>query len=259
MALSRARTRLLARLQSRRTREREGRVLAEGLRVAGEVLDSGAGIDFAVVSPRAEELGGGPLVERLRGAGVEVIEVDDREAVGLASTETSQGLLLVCREPFADVPELLSTRARVLVLDGVQDPGNAGTLVRTAAAFGLTGVIALDGTVDPWNPKAVRAAAGTCFRLPLVRASWADVAPRLRDAGVALWVADAGGEPVPAVPPPRPWGLVVGSEGSGPRPEILAAAHRRVSVPMPGGTESLNAGVAGAILLFALTRGDHGA
>lgn len=256
VGLSLARQRLVARLHRRRTRVREGLVLAEGIRVAREALDAGAEIAFAVVSPRAAALGGDAVVARLRSGGVEVAEVDDGELAALADTEAPQGLLLVCREPAPELSALLASRPRLLLLDGIQDPGNAGTLVRSAAAFGLEGVVALDGTVDPWNPKAVRAAAGTVFRLPVVTAAWAMVGPALAEAGVPLWVADAGGGPVPEAPPPRPWALVVGSEGSGARPEVLAAAGRRVSVPMPGGTESLNAGVAGAILLFALTRGE---
>jgi TrmH family RNA methyltransferase len=155
------------------------------------------------------------------------------------------------------------------VLDGIQDPGNAGTLVRTAAAFALDAVLALDGTVDPWNPKAVRASAGACFRIACASERWERLRPALLDAGLPLLVADAGGEEVGRRAGLPAWALVIGSEGGGARPEVRAAASTSVGVAMPGGTESLNAGVAGAILMFALTsridpratarRGDSGA
>lgn len=256
MTLSQGRAKLIARLHRRRTRAREGLVLAEGVRVVAEILDTPAEITFAVVSPRGHELGAGPLVDALAGRGIETFEVDERAFAELAGTETPQGVLAVCREPSVDAGELANGRARLLVLDGVQDPGNAGTLVRTAAAFGLTGVIALDGTVDPWNPRTVRAAAGTLFRLPVARLSWAEARALLAGAGVRLLVADAAGHSVGPRRPDRPWALVVGSEGEGARPEVLEAAASRIAVPMPGGTESLNAGVAGSILMYALTRDD---
>lgn len=280
MTLSQTRTRLIGRLDRRRQREREGLVLVEGIRTAGEALDHGAEVVFAVASPRVEDLGGGPLVARLADAGADLVRVDDDELAALAGTDTPQGLLLVCREPRPDLAALVFGPPRgrgesggetvgrgrasapvgpcLLVLDGVQDPGNAGTLIRTAAAFGLSGVIALDGTVDPWNPKSVRAAAGTCFRVPVLTAPWADVGPALAAAGLPILVADAQGTPVSDAGPRSPWALVVGSEGAGARAEVRGAAQRHLSVPMAGGTESLNAAVAGAILLYALTRGDRG-
>ena len=160
--------------------------------------------------------------------------------------------------PAPDPQVLLSSPSgRFLLLDGVQDPGNLGTLVRAARAFALDGVVALDGTVDPWNPKAVRASAGASFRVPVLKVGWEEpVAPLLRRGGVHLLVAEPGGEDVARVRPPRPWALVIGSEARGIRGRVLEAAERRVEVPMPGGAESLNAGVAGAILLYALGRGE---
>jgi TrmH family RNA methyltransferase len=127
-----------------------------------------------------------------------------------------------------------------------------GTLVRAAAAFGMEGVIALDGTVDPFNPKAVRAAAGALFRAPVVRMPWERAEAELRARGPLL-VADMAGRAVGGVRPSGSWTLVVGSEASGPRPAVRAAATDTVAIPMRGGVESLNAGIAGAILLYALT------
>jgi TrmH family RNA methyltransferase len=126
--------------------------------------------------------------------------------------------------------------------------------VRCAAAFALDGVVALDGTVDPWNPKAVRAAAGTSFRLPVLTVPWPRLDDALVEAGLALLVADAAGTDAALVTPARGWALAVGSEAHGARRELREVADTTVAVPMPGGTESLNAGVAGGLLLYALTR-----
>jgi TrmH family RNA methyltransferase len=168
--------------------------------------------------------------------------------------------VLVCREPVNGLDDLARAqtgsggRVRLLLLDGVQDPGNAGTLVRAAAAFALDGVVALDGTVDLFNPKVVRASAGCVFRIPLVHESWVRFGAWLGRIGARVIAADAGGEDVAAWRPSGSWALVVGSEGAGVRAEISRAASASVRVPMPGGVESLNAAVAGSILLYMMTR-----
>ena len=141
----------------------------------------------------------------------------------------------------------------MLLLDAIQDPGNMGTLIRAARAFGVTTVVALDGSVDPWNPKAVRASAGASFHLDVVRAPWADVGPWLERCTVEVLAADAAGRDVSEVEPKAPWALAVGNEGAGLRPEITQAAVLKVGIPMEAEVDSLNAGVAGSILLYVLT------
>jgi len=254
MGLSQRRGRVLGRLRRRKTREREGLVLVEGVRAVGEALRGGAVGRFAVASPALDRTPEGVSVRRaLEEAGVEVDEIDDGDLASLADTEHPQGILFVCAEPPAD-DAAVRPGGRYLVLDGVQDPGNVGTLVRSATAFALEAVIALDGTADVWSPKAVRASAGTAFRQPLLVRAAQDALALLGRAQIALLVADASGDDVAVLAPPRGWALVVGNEGSGPRPSIREAAHRLVRVPIPGPAESLNAGVAGAVLLYALTR-----
>lgn len=252
--LSRNKEKLIARLRDRKGRRREGAVLVEGLRSIRQALDAGADLRFAVVSPSLRRTDEGREVERrLRASGTGVEEVDDAILSSLSDTEAPQGALLVCEEPPAAPADLLRTEARLLVLDAVQDPGNLGTLVRAARAFGLDGVVALDGSVDPWNPKAVRASAGTSFAMPVIRAGWSEVEPALPDE-MRLLAAGAGGRDVEEVSGDRPWALVVGNEGAGIRREILDSAADRVGVPMPGGAESLNVAVAAAILLYVLRR-----
>ena len=265
VTLSRGREKLLGRLRHRKTRRHEDLFLAEGPRVAQEALAAGADIAFALCSPRLLRVSRGRGLEAaLREAGVEVCGVSDRKLASLADTASPQGVLLVCHEPVRalvdgafDAPEVGVERSsapeRFLVLEGLQDPGNVGTLVRAAAAFALNAVLALEGTVDPFGPKAVRAAAGSTFKIPVVRANWAEVEPWLERRGVPILVADAGGVDVEALDPGPGWALVVGGEGAGVRGQIRRSAARLTGLLMPGGTESLNAAVAGAILLYALT------
>lgn len=255
--LSQRATRLVERLKTRRGRSREGLVLVEGIRAVGTALDGGAAVRFAVTSPRLMESDGGAvLADRLRQLRIDMRHVDDAELAALSDTEAPQGVLLVCEERSASLHELET--GRWLVLDAVQDPGNAGTLLRAAVAFGADGVVALDGTVDLWGAKAVRASAGLVFHVPVVRADAAGLIGRCAGAGVAILVADAagddvaGGDVIGRAAGGR-WALVMGNEGSGVREEISAAASRRVAVPMRGPAESLNVGIAGSVLLFALT------
>jgi TrmH family RNA methyltransferase len=267
LTLSRARQKLLGRLHQRKSREEERLFLVEGIRSAVEAVAGGADITFGVVSPKAAELvGGEALVDRLDGSGVELVRVTDEELAALSAAETPQGVLLVCREPEGSLEQLsdggprgrasLRTPLRVLALDGLQDPGNVGTLVRVAAAFGLSGVIALEGTADLYGPKAVRASAGGVFRTSLVAEPWDRVREWTRARAIHILVADSSGMDVSGVRAASPWLLVVGSEARGVRPEISAESEQRIGIPMPGGSESLNAAVAGSILLYQMTRSD---
>jgi TrmH family RNA methyltransferase len=249
--LSDARSKLVRRLHRRKTRERESLVLVEGPRAAGEALAAGASVRFAITSPRLEALGGEALVLALDSRGVEVHEVDDRILADLADTESPQGLLLVVDEPApAWHPRLPD--GRWLVLDALQDPGNVGTLIRAAAAFDCAGVVALDGTADPWGTKTVRAAAGAGFRLPIHVARGRDLGEVVGALPRPILLAHMQGD-APSEHSGAHWSLVVGNEGSGVREALETEADARVAIAMPGGVESLNAGVAGAILLYVLS------
>jgi len=184
-----------------------------------------------------------------------VTEAEEEDVARVSDTESPQGVLLVCREPAHGLAGTLDAApGRFLVLDAVQDPGNVGTLIRVARAFGLDGVLALDGTADLWSPKAIRASAGASFRLPVLRTGWSEAREALDRRGVRLLAAEAGGRDVAEVDVAEPWALAVGNEGAGPRAGVLERTFLRVGVPMREGAESLNVGVAGAIILYVLTR-----
>ena len=253
--LTRREERLLRTLRQRRAREEEGLFLVEGVRTVEDLVASPLPVRFAVASSTLGDTPRGRgLVSAIAARGIPVHEVEERAFRDWADTETPQGVLAVAEIPragLAAVP-LDADPAVLLVLDAVQDPGTCGTLVRTAEALGAAGVVALPGTVDPWNPKSVRAAMGSSFRLPVVEADWDVLEPWLREHGVAT-VASAVGAPPPESLPRRA-ALVLGNEGAGVSADTLRRADVTLGIPLRGRAESLNVAAAGAILLHELLR-----
>ena len=255
MPLSKNKIQLIERLKSRKGRAREGLVLVEGARCVQEALAAGVEVRFVVQSPRLLEGEAGKALAGVVSEGGWTVDlVEDQDLSWIAATEHPQGILLVCQEPKGELS--LPSRPQdspILLLDSIQDPGNLGTLIRAARAFGVSTVVALDGSVDPWNAKAVRASAGASFHLDVVRAKWSAVAPWLESGNVQVLAADADGRDVSAVEPNTAWALAVGNEGAGLRAELVEVAACKVAIPMGKGADSLNAGVAGSILLYVLT------
>ena len=219
-----------------------------------DLLDSRLRIVYTVQSSSLEDNErGAVLSERIERAGIEHGSLPEREFDALSATEAPQGILAVAEIPRWGFDELERTAGVVLVLDAVQDPGNFGTLVRSAEALGVVGVVALTGTVDPWNPKAVRASAGSSFRVPVIQAEAETGLSELRRRGFRLLGADAGGEPIGKAEAERV-ALVVGNEGSGLSGRVREMLDGLVAVPIRGRAESLNVAAAAAILLYELTR-----
>jgi TrmH family RNA methyltransferase len=251
---------LIRDLRLRRGRERRGLALAEGVRLVEEALGAGVRCRGAAVAPALEGTARGrALKAALEQAGVQLVQVSDRELAELADTEQPQGVIAVL-EPrhwsWADLPA--RPGSVVLVLDAVQDPGNVGTILRTAFALGAAGVIALKGTAELHNPKVMRGSMGALFRLPALSAGQDQLVQWLSDDGVELWVTETGGEPIRR-PGTRlsdgpPIALALGNEGAGVSAELSARATRRVGIPLVPGAESLNVAVAAGILLYEVTR-----
>lgn len=181
-----------------------------------------------------------------RRAGADLVVVDERGLRRLATTGHPQSPVAV-----AVIPEAAGLPAGdLLVAWGVADPGNVGTLIRCAAAFGL-GFAAGPGTADPWSPKVLRAGAGGHFRAGAARV---DGLEPLQAGGRRLVASVVRGGAAPAALPPGPLAVLVGDEARGLPPEVVAACEAAVTIPMPGGAESLNAAVAGAILAYEVSR-----
>lgn len=247
--------------QLRALARREGRAdsglfATEGTRVVEDLIDSPLTIRMVVVASSIEDTARGrDLLRAAARRGLDVRTIPDNEFERFAMTESPQRVLAVAEIPDFDLETVVFARSpcAVLVLDGVQDPGNFGTLVRSAEAFGVSAVVALSGTVDPWNPKSVRAAAGSSFRIPIVHADWGTASRLLGEAGFAIWGASMEGEPPPTETPDR-LALVMGNEGAGLSRAVRSGLDRLVSIPTPGRAESLNVAAAAAILLYEVTR-----
>ena len=233
------RLRAAAALLRGRERRDRGQHLAEGPTVVAEAL-AHAEVLEVLATPDHDALPSG-AVPRLR--------VAPELMARLSDAVTPPGVVAVVRTPDTSAP--VSAAGPVLVLDGVADPGNVGTLVRTAAALGATAVIAVGASADPFGPKAVRASAGACYRVPVLRrADLAAAAGELRPGRRLVGLAAEAGEAVGSLAGGSATALVLGSEAHGiSDPEVLDGwAH----VPMPGAIESLNVAAAGAIALYAL-------
>lgn len=238
----------------RKARERNGLFVAEGIRTVESLLASPLTIRAALTCDLVDRTPrGAVLAAALLGRDIEVVRVSEREFLSATDTENPQGVLAIAEQPTATLESLeLEAGARLLVLDGVQDPGNVGTLLRTAAALGARATIVLPGTADPWNAKVVRSAVGMQFTHPTVSCAEPALLGFLRSRGVALWGADGKGAALDARSVPDRLALVVGNEGAGLRDDLRAACDALVAIPMAPSAESLNVAVAAGILLHAL-------
>ena len=241
-------------LRRKSYRDDTGRFLIEGcravataLRSSGEVveifLDSGASCEDEIRTLAGD-------------SGTRTIEVTDRVLKAVADTATPQGVVAVAERPIATLADVIESSTLVLVAAGISDPGNAGTLIRSAIAAGCGGVVFTGDAVDPFGPKTVRAAAGMVFAIPVVTESDAGATfQALRNAGLSLVGAAAGTTTsITEVDLTGPTALVVGNEAWGLSSEQRTVLDVVASIPMPGPAESLNVGVAGSILLFETVR-----
>jgi TrmH family RNA methyltransferase len=223
--------------------------VAEGVRLLEEALITGWPIRFVLVAPGLSERGR-ELVKKLEAKHIEVEQVSDTLLNSISETETSQGLLAVLDSYLPSIPESLNF---VLIPDSIRDPGNLGTLLRTAVAAGVQAVFLPPETTDAFAPKVVRAGMGAHFRLPILSLSWEEIGSRTKDmqiylaemeGAISCWQADFR---LPLV-------LIVGGEAEGASESARELAKQQVYIPMPGKAESINAAVAGTILMFEVVR-----
>ncbi len=239
-------------VSKRREREAAGLYITEGIRLVEEALAHAEDCAYllwsGLLSARAEA-----LVKGFADAGVPAEEIDPRLMDSIAGTDSPQGVLAVMRMRPRQLPEKAGF---VILADGIQDPGNLGTLFRTAAAAGADAVLLMPGCADEFSPKVIRSGMGTHFRLPIVKTDWDSAERWLRaqpgmqvlaadsDGGTSCWKTDLTG----------PTAIIIGSEGNGPCDRALALSDGRILIPMPGAVESLNAGIAAGILIFEAVR-----
>jgi len=242
---------------------------------SGELLDSGpdgaevlletpnliddairSGVPIAAALVRADASPGIRALLRSIPSDTKTYEVESKLFPELTSTENNPGLIALAKAPLWKQEDLFAgAEPLIVVLAGVQDPGNLGTILRAAEAFGATGVLAAKGTVSPYNSKAIRAASGTLFRLPLLRnLTVQQIVLLLARKNISLLASTAhGGTPLAAMDLAKPLALAVGSEGAG-LPREFENAGIRVSIPMASQVESLNVATAACILLYEVAR-----
>ena len=231
-----------------------GLAAIEGEHLLQEALRSGLHIKTVFLSERIDPPAWLPR-------GVEQLTLTDEALSSAVDTQHPQGIAALLIPPTWDIESAFPAKQAPLLLiaAALQDPGNLGTLIRSAEAFGATAVLTTAGTVSEWNQKALRASAGSVFRVPVVAATPADILA-LKSRGLCLFAAVAGNpqgpdaHPVAAADLAQPCALMIGNEGSGLTTELLQIATARITIPTPGPVESLNAAVAGSLLLYEASR-----
>jgi TrmH family RNA methyltransferase len=230
-----------------------GMVAIEGDHLLEEALRSGMVLKTVFVSERRE-------VPKIVPRGVEVMRLTEEVFGSVVETQSPQGVAALIVPPVWVVDDVMGSGAAaplVLVAVGLQDPGNLGTLVRSAEAFGAAGVLTTPGTVSAWNQKALRASVGSVFRVPVVAVDASEI-EGLKRLGVRL-IAAVGSDGVDVMTADlrRACAVMIGNEGSGLGAEWIAMCDARVTIPCPGPVESLNAAVAGSLLLYEASRQRH--
>ncbi|HZR28786.1 MAG TPA: RNA methyltransferase [Terriglobales bacterium] len=230
-----------------------GHVAVEGVHLIEEAIRSGLRLHAIFFSESA-----GQRAERLLpqvGKNVETLLLPDQVFASAVATEHPQGVAALVVPKKFELKEVAAPGGLLIVAMGIQDPGNLGTLLRSAEAFGASGLILTEGTVSAFNSKVIRASAGSLFRLPCVSASFAEALPVLRGNAIRIVATSSHkGTPLPQTDLKGGVALLIGNEGAGVPKEALAQADERIVIPHSANVESLNAGVAAAIILYEAAR-----
>jgi TrmH family RNA methyltransferase len=256
--LTKARLTELMALRDKRKRAELGRYFVEGFHCVEEALLAAAPVEEILFAEGAAEVFAGKrIAEVAAGAKVKVTVIERLALEKLSDVESPQGVLAILRAPDPKAPLPFDRDGVHVILDGIQDPGNAGALLRAADAFGCASVVFCRGTVEPLNPKVLRAAQGSHFHLPVVTGPEAAVAcAAAKAAGHRVLAAVAAGGPSlydAVIREPR-LTVVLGNEARGSPPETLAACDGRVTIPLRGRAESLGVAAAGAVVLAWFAR-----
>lgn len=259
---SNGRLRLVRKLQSSKGRSDEGCFTVEGINLVSEVIGRGFDIAFIMVAEGwlddERDIRRSAVRECAESGRITVCEVPEALFNKVTDAEFGAGVLAVVRKHEADpgIINELSEESNILVLDRIQDPGNMGTMIRTAVAAGYSLILAAKGTVDIYSPKVLRATAGMLFEIPVIYTSdAAEMADMLKRSGKrAVVTVPDGGRPYYEEDLSRGIALIIGNEGRGVCGEMMSLAKTRVTLPMKGNIESLNAAIAAAILMYEAVR-----
>ncbi len=242
---------LVRALQGRSKERREaGAFVIDGVRLIEEAVISNWGIRFVLYDETLSERGRSQI-EGLKSRGVDVEEVSTLLMKSLSETETPQGILAVLNEYQIPIP---TSPNFILIPDKIRDPGNLGTLLRSAAAAGVQAVLLPPETTDAFAPKVLRSGMGAHFHLPIRSMSWDEINQLVNLTGVQVLLADMDGQPCWQTDLRQPVGLIIGSEAKGASDSARKLAKAKITIPMNANIESLNAGAAGSVLMFEVVR-----
>jgi RNA methyltransferase, TrmH family len=249
---------LVRALQGRAKERRDaGAFLAEGMRLVEEAANSNWPMKFVLFDETLNERGR-EQVENIKSHGVEVDEIPASLMKSLSDTETPQGVLAVLELTNLPTPGasagVPNSPDFILIPDQIRDPGNLGTLLRTAAAAGVQSVLLPPETTDAFAPKVVRSGMGAHFRLPIHSMTWDEIKQFCNSASQRVYLADMDGQSCWESDLRQPLALIIGSEAEGASESARKLANQKISIPMNGNMESLNAGVAGSVLMFEVVR-----
>lgn len=241
--------------KSAKYRRQTGQFVAEGLRVCEDAMRSGAVMDALFITESALQKSGA-AGERLCAYAGAVYLLTDGLFAQISDTQTPQGVLGVIKTlDKSAVFDTINNGGKFLALDNVQDPNNLGTILRSAEAFGVSGVVMSADCCDVYNPKVVRGSMGAVFRLPMLTVdSLPDWFARFPQLQTYAAVVDSDAEKVNDICFTEPCAVVIGNEGNGIREEVVRACRRKMTIPMKGKAESLNASVAAAVLIWEMVK-----
>ena len=233
----------------------QGECAIEGVKLLEEALRSGRHLESVFFSESAR-----PLAEKLLpqiGAHTETLVLPNALFNSIVPSDAPQGVAALLKLPAFSAAQLLdrSSEGPFIVAAGLQDPGNLGTILRSAEAFGAAGIFLTEGTVSPYNSKVLRGSAGSIFRLPWLRISSAELIPLLRERGVRLLATSSHqGTPLPQISWTLPLAIFIGNEGAGLPRELTREMDETLAIPQAAQVESLNAGVAASVVLYEAAR-----
>ena len=238
----------------RSSRDTNGKFIVEGIRLSEEVLGSGLKPDLILYSNRLSERG----ISQIRDTasdGVKIFEVSPEVLSSVSDTETSQGIMMVVSQKIKPLPDKADL---VLIIDRVRDPGNLGTILRSAAATGVQAVLLSPGSVDVFSPKVVRAGMGAHFQICIQKMDWESMVVFCKNTispPLDIFLADSGeGIPLWEIDLKKPLALIIGGEADGASETARSLTNGYLTIPMPGKFESLNAAVATSVILFETLR-----
>jgi len=242
---------LVKSLLSRSKERREaGLFVAEGVRLIEEALNGNWKFETVFYDETLSERGKS-LISNLGSRNIEIEEVSESVMKSISETESPQGILAILKFSQIPIPDSLNF---VLIPDQIRDPGNLGTLLRSAIATGVQAVLIPPETTDTFAPKVLRSGMGAHFKLPIQEMSWEEISQVVKSAGLNVFIADMDGQPCWETDLTKPTALIVGSEAEGASESARRLANGKISIPMSGDIESLNAGVAGSVLMFEVLR-----